>query len=145
MQVTSTFAITLLSELEYTFFFLLYLIYILCFYFLFRHCIAIHLDKLIDKFHLLVFMTKKLFAFVNNKCAVEGVDSVMMQECLMGGHLYLQVIKEKLMSWLTSLKISILKRAKSAGNRYTLTVRKYPLQITSSCKNKLDTIFLILL
>lgn len=90
-----------------------------------RHCVAIHLDKPADKFHLLVFMTKKLFAFANNKCAVEGADGVMMQECLLGGHLYLQVIKEKLMSWLISLKTSILKRAKSAGNRYILTVRKY--------------------
>lgn len=88
------------------------------------------MDEPADKFHLLVFMTKKLFALANNKCAVEGTDGVMMQECLLGGHLYLQVIKEKLISWLTSLKITILKRAKSAGNRYILTVRKYPSHVT---------------
>lgn len=70
-------------------------------------------------------MTKKLFALIDNKCAIEGADAVMMQECLLGGHLYLQVLKEKLCSWLTGLKFHILKRAKSAGNRYTLTVRKY--------------------
>lgn len=70
-------------------------------------------------------MTKKLFALANNKCAVEGADSVMMQECLLGGHLYLQVLKEKLYSWLINLKMGILKRARSAGNRYTLNVRKY--------------------
>lgn len=70
-------------------------------------------------------MTKKLFALANNKCAVEGADSVMMQECLLGGHLYLQVLKEKLSSWLVGLKFYILKRAKSAGNRYTLNMRKY--------------------
>lgn len=96
--------------------------FILTFY---RHCVAIHLDEPADKFHLLVFMTKKLFAFANNKCAVEGADSVMMQECLLGGHLYLQVLKEKLSLWLAVLKFHILKRAKSAGNRYTLSVRKY--------------------
>lgn len=92
---------------------------------MYRYCVAIHLDEPIDKFHLLVFMTKKLFAFAGNKCVVEGVDSVMMQECLLGGHLYLQVLKEKLWSWVTSLKHQILKRAKSAGNRYILTVREY--------------------
>lgn len=70
-------------------------------------------------------MTKKLFAFADNKCAVEGADSVMMQECLLGGHLYLQVLKEKLCFWLTGLKAQILKRAKSAGNKYKLTLRKY--------------------
>ncbi|XP_070167298.1 DNA-directed RNA polymerase I subunit RPA2 [Polyergus mexicanus] len=89
-----------------------------------KYCVAIHLDEPIDKFHLLVFMTKKLFALAGNKCAVEGADSVMMQECLLGGHLYLQVLKEKLWSWLTSVKYHILKRAKSAGNRYILTVQE---------------------
>lgn len=88
-----------------------------------RHQVAIHLDDPTDKFQLLVFMTKKLYAFSNNKCAVEGADAVMMQECLLGGHLYLQVLKEKLCFWLTTLKNQILKRAKSAGNRYTLTLR----------------------
>jgi len=97
--------------------------FIITFYY--RNCVAIHLDEPIDKFHLLVFMTKKLFALAHNKCAIEGADTVMMQECLLGGHLYLQVLKEKLCSWLVGLKNHILKRAKSAGNRYTLSVRKY--------------------
>ena len=44
-----------------------------------------------DKFQMLVFMVKKLFCLVQDKCAVEGVDSVMMQEVVLGGHLYLQV------------------------------------------------------
>ena len=94
-------------------------------YVIFRHCIIIHLNNPLDKFYLLAFMTKKLFALVNNKCAIEGADAVMMQECLLGGHLYLQVLKEKLYGWLTGLKMGILKRAKSAGNRYTLSVREY--------------------
>lgn len=89
-----------------------------------KHCVAIHLDEPADKFHLFVFMTKKLFAFANNKCAIEGADAVMMQECLLGGHLYLQVLKEKLCLWLVGLKHHILKRAKSAGNRYTLSVQE---------------------
>lgn len=78
-----------------------------------------------EKFNLLVFMTRKLFALANNKCAVEGADAVMMQECLLGGHLYLQVLKEKFYLWLTTLRMVIMKRAKSSGDRYKLTVRKY--------------------
>jgi DNA-directed RNA polymerase I subunit RPA2 len=68
-------------------------------------------------------MTKKLFALANNKCALEGVDAVMMQECLLGGHLYLQVIKEKLYSWLMLLKTNIVRRAKNIGNNFTLNTR----------------------
>ncbi|XP_018361298.1 PREDICTED: DNA-directed RNA polymerase I subunit RPA2 isoform X2 [Trachymyrmex cornetzi] len=89
-----------------------------------KYCISIHLEEPTDKFHLLVFMTKKLFTFANNKCAIESADAVMMQECLLGGHLYLQVLKEKLYSWLVGLKHHILKRDKSAGNRYALSVQE---------------------
>lgn len=77
-----------------------------------------------DKFNLLCFMTKKLFALADNKCALEGADAVMMQECLLGGHLYLQVIKEKLYNWLLSLRTSIAKRAKSVGNNFSLNSRE---------------------
>ncbi|XP_043799953.1 DNA-directed RNA polymerase I subunit RPA2 [Apis laboriosa] len=113
--------------------------------FIIKHCIAIHLNSPLDKFYLLAFMTKKLFALANNKCAVEGADSVMMQECLLGGHLYLQVLKEKLYSWLTNLKMGILKRARSAGNRYTLNVQemlnimKYGNSLESQMENFLST------
>lgn len=92
---------------------------------IYRHCITIHLDDPLDKFYLLAFMTKKLFAVANNKCAVEGADSVMMQECLLGGHLYLQVLKEKLYGYLTGLRILIMKRARNADAKYALTLRKF--------------------
>lgn len=94
-------------------------------YLISRHCLAIHLDDPAEKFYLLCFMTKKLFALADNKCAVEGADAVMMQECMLGGHLYLQVVKEKLYSWLMALRASILKRAKHVGNNFSLNVRKY--------------------
>lgn len=113
--------------------------------FIIKHCIAIHLDDTLDKFNLLVFMTKKLFALANNKCAVEGADSVMMQECLLGGHLYLQVLKEKLYGWLAGLRMGILKRAKNSGNKYNLTVQemltimKYGGSLESQMENFLST------
>lgn len=47
--------------------------------FLFRRSIAIHLDNDLDKFHLIAFMTRKLYAFAQGKCALEGMDPVMMQ------------------------------------------------------------------
>lgn len=46
-----------------------------------------------DKFNLLVFMTQKLFAFIQGKCCEEGADAIMMQEVLTGGSIYQQVGK----------------------------------------------------
>lgn len=91
----------------------------------FRKCIGIHLDDPMEKFNLLIFMTQKLFACAGQKNVIEGADATMMQECLLGGHLYLQVLKEKMYMWLTIIKMVIMKRAKNAGNRYKLTVCEY--------------------
>ncbi|RZC39794.1 DNA-directed RNA polymerase I subunit RPA2, partial [Asbolus verrucosus] len=81
--------------------------------FILKKCILIHLEKPEDKVNMLAFMAQKLFVFVQDKCKAEGADAVMMQELLLGGHLYLQIIKEKLQSWLFGLRANILKRASS--------------------------------
>ncbi|CAB4057057.1 DNA-directed RNA polymerase I subunit RPA2 [Lepeophtheirus salmonis] len=48
--------------------------------YLIKYSICIHAKDNEDKFQTIVFMIKKLFALVQNRCVVEGVDSVMMQE-----------------------------------------------------------------
>ncbi|XP_030029888.2 DNA-directed RNA polymerase I subunit RPA2 [Manduca sexta] len=83
--------------------------------FLLRRCVMIHLDKDEDKFNGLVFMVQKLYDLVQNKCKVEGADAVMMQEVMVGGHLYLQVLKERLQNILNNIRIQILKRAKTTS------------------------------
>ncbi|KAJ8953551.1 hypothetical protein NQ318_002971 [Aromia moschata] len=97
--------------------------------FILKKCILIHLDSNEDKFNMLVFMTQKLFVFAQNKCKVEGADAVMMQELLLGGHLYLQIVKEKLQSWLVGLKLNVLKLAKatsfSLGSAEIMKAAKY--------------------
>lgn len=72
--------------------------------------VAIHLKDDVDKFNLIVFMTRKLFTFAQGKCALEGMDPVMMQEITLSGHLYLQLLKDRLASWLNTVKLNILKR-----------------------------------
>lgn len=85
----------------------------------------IHLDSFKDKLNLLVFMAKKLFALAHKKCAVEGVDSPMMQECLVGGHVYLQVLKDRIHGWMVGLRSHINKRVVSKGGGYTPTRGNY--------------------
>jgi len=38
-------------------------------------------------------MLQKLFSVAQNKCLIEGADGIMMQELMLGGHLYLKVMK----------------------------------------------------
>lgn len=81
-------------------------------------CVLIHLSDHADKFNLLVFMVQKLFQTVQGRHKVEGADGVMMQELLLGGHLYQKVLKERVETWLSWLRTNILKRADGA---YELT------------------------
>ncbi|XP_071484043.1 DNA-directed RNA polymerase I subunit RPA2-like [Diadema antillarum] len=82
--------------------------------FLLQQCICVHLTSNQDKFNVLTFMTRKLFAFTQGECAAENADSPMNQEVLLAGHLYLMVLKEKLESWLLNLRFILEKKAKDA-------------------------------
>lgn len=89
---------------------------------LLRRAVCTHLDDPEDKFQTVVFMVKKLFALAQDKCVVEGVDSIMMHEIILGGHLYLQLIKDRLAGWLGSLKFAILQKAKMAKSGAELKI-----------------------
>ena len=58
-----------------------------------REHVAVHLSKNADKFNLLVFMVRKLYALAAGRCSAESADSPMNQEILLGGHLYLMILK----------------------------------------------------
>merc|ERR1719391_640963 len=88
---------------------------------LLRTTVAIHLDSDEDKFDIICVMIKKLFALVQDQCVVEGADSLMMHEIILGGHLYLQLLKEKLYDYMTILKMVILRMAKMKGPAFDLT------------------------
>ncbi|KAI4942312.1 DNA-directed RNA polymerase I subunit RPA2 [Alternaria arbusti] len=58
-----------------------------------------------DKFRMLLFMTRKLYALVEGDCAVDNPDAVQFQEILLGGQLYGMILKEKLEEWLNSFQL----------------------------------------
>ena len=91
-----------------------------CQYFL-RISVAIHLETDVDKFHLLTFMSRKMFAFAHGKCVAEGMDDVMMQEISLAGHIYMQLLKDRITRWLTGLKYAILKKARFSKKPLELT------------------------
>ncbi|CAG5129269.1 unnamed protein product, partial [Candidula unifasciata] len=82
---------------------------------LFRQSLCIHLKNNTDKFNLIVYMTQKLFAFVNGECAAENPDNPMFQELLLPGQLMQMVLKEKLEVYLLGMKTSMLKYARKKG------------------------------
>lgn len=78
-------------------------------------CILIHLDDHSDKFNFIILMTQKLFQCAQHKYKVENSDGVMMQEILLGGHLYQKVIKDRTENWLEQLRFAILKQAEQSN------------------------------
>ncbi|KAI9376236.1 hypothetical protein BJX61DRAFT_446895 [Aspergillus egyptiacus] len=56
-----------------------------------------------DKFKMLLFMIRKLYAVVAGDCAPDNPDAVSNQEILLGGFLYGMLLKERLEEWVRSL------------------------------------------
>jgi DNA-directed RNA polymerase I subunit RPA2 len=69
-----------------------------------------------DKFKLLLFMIRKLYAFVEGECGVDNSDAVQNQEVLLGGFLYGQILKERLEEWLYSIRTSATEWTRSNPN-----------------------------
>ncbi|XP_054157699.1 DNA-directed RNA polymerase I subunit RPA2-like [Oppia nitens] len=92
--------------------------------FLLRECVAVHLTSPQDKFNLLVFITRKLFALAKGECAQENPDNPMFHEIFLSGHIYFTLLLDRMSSYLTSVKFIIdklLQTAEKSGNRCQLT------------------------
>ncbi|XP_047136154.1 DNA-directed RNA polymerase I subunit RPA2 isoform X2 [Hydra vulgaris] len=104
--------------------------------YMFQTCVLVHLEKITDKFNLLIYMTQKLFALANDKCAAESPDNPMNHEVLLGGHTYLLVLKDKLETWLNLLKPAILKEINNAKHQKKVELSQNV--ILSSFKKSID-------
>uniref|UniRef100_A0A6Q2WY42 DNA-directed RNA polymerase subunit beta n=1 Tax=Esox lucius TaxID=8010 RepID=A0A6Q2WY42_ESOLU len=82
-----------------------------CANYLLDQCICIHLKSDVEKFYLLCLMTRKLFTFAKQECMEENPDSLMCQEVLTPGRLYLMYLKERMSAWMVSVKLSLEKKA----------------------------------
>ncbi|KAL2158077.1 hypothetical protein VTH06DRAFT_4887 [Thermothelomyces fergusii] len=59
-------------------------------------CVDVTEEQDLDKFKMLLFMCRKLYALVAGDCAVDNPDAVQNQEILLGGFLYGMILKERL-------------------------------------------------
>ncbi|KAL9084750.1 MAG: hypothetical protein Q9165_007925 [Trypethelium subeluteriae] len=72
-----------------------------------------------DKFRLLLFMARKLYALVEGECAADNPDTVQNQEILLGGFLYGMILKEKLEEYLDGVRRpASVWRAQNAGETF---------------------------
>uniref|UniRef100_A0A182Q1G0 DNA-directed RNA polymerase subunit beta n=1 Tax=Anopheles farauti TaxID=69004 RepID=A0A182Q1G0_9DIPT len=77
--------------------------------YLLRQCVLVHLDSNEDKFNLLVHMMQKLFAFVQGRILAESLDMVMMQELVLGGHIFQSYLRALCLSTLQYVRINLTK------------------------------------
>ncbi|CAL8256836.1 unnamed protein product [Lota lota] len=78
--------------------------------YLLEECICIHLKSNMEKFYLLCMMTRKLFTFAKQECTDENLDSLMTQEALTPGQLYIRFLKERMANWLISVMLHMKKK-----------------------------------
>lgn len=75
--------------------------------YLLNRIILVHLPSPQDKFRMLLFMIRKLYALVGEECCPDNPDSPQHQEILMPGFLFSMIIKEKLDELSNSLRMQI--------------------------------------
>ena len=69
-----------------------------------------------DKFQLMLFMIRKLYAFAAGDCAADNPDAVSNQEVLLGGFIYGMILKESLAEWLGAIGATAREWARSKNN-----------------------------
>ncbi len=87
-----------------------------------------------NKFKMILFMIKKLYALVAGDCCADNPDSLQHQEVLMGGFLYAMLMKERLEEWLSSIRGAVrdwIKREPEASFTSPAFMRDFASKILS--------------
>lgn len=87
----------------------------------------------VDKFKLLLFMIRKLYALVEGECTVDNPDAVQNQEVLLGGFLYGMILKERLQMWLNQIRTVATDWCRS-NNWLPFTSEKFSREFVSICR-----------
>jgi DNA-directed RNA polymerase I subunit RPA2 len=74
-----------------------------------------------DKFRMLLFMIRKLYALVAGDCTADNPDALQNQEILLGGFLYGMILKERLDDWLASVRTCAREYLHKAGDTIKFT------------------------
>ncbi|CAI5760164.1 unnamed protein product [Candida verbasci] len=72
-----------------------------------QRIVLVHLKNNKDKFRMLLFMIRKLYALVAGDCSPDNPDATQHQEILLPGFLYGMIIKEKIDEYLQNIRLQI--------------------------------------
>ncbi|KAH6689206.1 DNA-directed RNA polymerase I subunit RPA2 [Plectosphaerella plurivora] len=93
-----------------------------------RRIVLVHLGNVnvtehqdTDKFKMILFMIRKLYALVAGECAVDNPDAVQNQEVLLGGFLYGMILKERLDEFLSTAVRASLREYQRKSPHKTFT------------------------
>jgi len=81
--------------------------------FLFERILLVHCTQFKDKFNALCLMIEKLYAFVAGEINADNLDAPSNQEVMLGGHLYSQLMAEKLYDLLLGARSKLVKDLKN--------------------------------
>lgn len=73
-----------------------------------RRFVLVHLKRHADKQECLLFMLRKLYAFVQGRCREDRPDALANHELLLPGHLFGMIVKERVENWLEKVRLSLL-------------------------------------
>jgi DNA-directed RNA polymerase I subunit RPA2 len=85
--------------------------------FLLDRVLFVHTRNTKDKFNTLCIMIEKLYSYVGGECESDSLDSTSNQEVLLGGHLYGQLLAEKLYDILLGARAKLTKEIAMAGKK----------------------------
>lgn len=93
-----------------------------------RRIVLVHLLDPRDKFRLMLFMIRKLYALVEGSCTQDNPDAIQHQEVLLGGFFYGMIIKERVEEYLESV-IREVRREVSRGMLIDFNNKEYRTRI----------------
>jgi DNA-directed RNA polymerase I subunit RPA2 len=93
--------------------------------------VYVHLKDDKSKFDLILFNIQKLYGLVSGDYGEDNPDALQFQETLLGGHLYLNIIKEKLSDWLQAVKLQIMTDIRRFPSTVDFKDKKYLLKVFS--------------
>ncbi|KAK3372443.1 RNA polymerase-like protein [Podospora didyma] len=106
-------------------------------------CVDVTEEQGGDKFKMLLFMCRKLYALVSGDFTIDNPDAVQNQEILLGGFLYGQIVKERLEDLLSvSLKLALrdyLRRNPTISFISSTFAKDFPISIFRKTNENIGT------